>query len=115
VRTKFIGFEASKRDFWRKMRALEEKNPHLKRDKFLWNIHALEEIRKDVISDPGIRKGTGMEWDTMERVYGVDFGWPYGPSGDELIRWRREWKVYFPGIQFHGGFGPTFLRLPGEE
>lgn len=97
------------------MEVLEEKFPNLKRDKFLWNIYALEEIRKEVTSRPGIKKGTNISWDTLERIYDANFGWPYGPSGDELIRWHRDWMKYFPGLKFQTTFGLTFLKLPGEE
>jgi len=115
VRSKLIDPEDRKRDLQEKMRVLEEKFPNLKTDKFLWNICALEEIRKEVTSDPRVKKGVNIDWETLERTYDTDFGWPYGMSGDERIRWRRDHQRYFPGLIFQTTFGLTFLKLPGEE
>ncbi len=116
VRSKFIDPEDRRRNLQERMRVLEERYPHLKRDKFSWNITALEEIRKEIMETTPYsraKKGITMGWDTLERIYDADFGWPYGPSGDELVMWHRDYQRHYPGLMF--GLGITFLRLPGEE
>jgi len=116
VRTKFIDPEVRRRNLQERMRVLEERYPHLKVDKFSWNITALEEIRKEIMRETPYsraKKGINMGWRTLERIYGADFGWPYGPSGDELVMWHRDYQRHYPGLRF--GMEMTFLRLPGEE
>jgi len=68
-----------------------------------------------VTSEPGVKKSISISWETLEEMYDADFGWPYGMSGDEMIRWRRDHQRYFPGLKFQTTFGLYFLKLPGEE